>query len=170
MTVYTKADVKPYLSMVTTDNDALIDLVIAEAEAMVVQRCGPLVSTSLTKRVFTDSDELVLPVIPALSITSVTGVETAATYALEANDTNLRAGIIDLDGASEDAYDVVYTAGWADVKANVPADLRRAVIEMCRYLWRPQRGTGSRQGSGDNMDSLRMAEMLMGPYMLPGFA
>ncbi len=49
--------------------------------------------------------------------------------------------------------------------------LKRAVIEMTRYLWRPMQGpTVNSQAVDTSMAALRMAEMLMAPYRLPGFA
>ncbi len=163
-----KDEVKPYLAMVQTDNDALIESVIAQAEAVVVRKCGPLTATALTKRVFARGGFLMLPVLPVISVTSVTAVDSGAVLDIsDEDDVNLSAGIISVGGLCDGvAYDVVYQAGYA----SLPADLERAVIEMCRYLWRPQRGSGARGGDPDQMASLRLAEMLMTPYMTPGFA
>lgn len=165
MTTVTIADVKPYLNLTTTDNDSLLADVIAQAEEWVIDRCGPLVSTNLTKRVERTGYALMVPVYPILSVTSVTGVDTATVVTLDADEINLRTGVITPDTwpSTDSLFDVVYVAG----RAAVPEQLRRAVIEMTRYLWRPQRGAGQRQGdAGDNMAALRMAEFLIQPYAI----
>ena len=165
MTTVTIADVKPYLNLTTTDNDSLVADVVAQAEEWVIDRCGPLVSTNLTKRVERTGCSLMLPVYPVLSVTSVTGVDTGTVVTLETDDINLRTGIITPDTwpSADYAFTVVYVAG----RTAVPEQLRRAVIEMSRYLWRPQRGAGQRQGdAGDNMAALRMAEFLIQPYAI----
>lgn len=172
MTVYTKADLKPYLDLKATDNDALLELTIAQAEAWIEHRCGPLVSTTLTKRVRpAASGWLVLPVLPVVSVTSVTGVQSAEVVALEDDEIDLRAGIIKPDFTlTEPFYDVVYVAGWAASKGAVPADLMRLVVEVTRDLWRSQRGSGTRQGDADPGASRRLIAELMAPYQMPGFA
>lgn len=168
MTVLTLGDVKPLLNFQGTVDDAVLESVITQAEAWVVERCGPISDVTLTKRVTARGDTLILPVIPAISVTSVTNVETGVAVTLDADDVNLTAGVIDADYICDDElYEVVYHAG----RTTVPEPLKRAVIEVTRYLWRPMQGPQvNNQAVDASMSALRMAEMLMAPYLLPGFA
>lgn len=168
MTTLTLADVKPLLNFQGTVDDDALESVIAQAEALVVERCGPVSDVTLTKRVEARGDTLILPVIPAISVTSVTNVETGVAVTLDADDVNLTAGLIDAEYICDgELYEVVYHAG----RATIPEPLKRAVIEMTRYLWRPMQGpTVNSQAVDTSMAALRMAEMLMAPYRLPGFA
>lgn len=164
MSVVTLAKVKAAGNFQSTDNDAQLQAVLDQAEAEVIKACGPLSATPITERVKLTGKRLVLNTLPVISITSVTVTETGATLTIEADDTDLTSGVIELEYPTEDVYTVVYSAG----RAAVPADLERAVIEMTRYLWRPYRGAGQRQGaSDDSMAALRMAEYLMTDYRLP---
>ena len=107
--------VKPLLNMQTTVDDAVLTSVIAQAEALVAEKCGPLTATTLTKRVIARGGKLVLPVVPVISVTSVTGVESGTALDLTNDDlVNLAAGVITVTGAWNGvAYDVVYQAGRA---------------------------------------------------------
>lgn len=162
--------VKPLLNVQGTVDDAVLESVVAQAEVMVVQRCGPLTATSLTKRVRARGGRLVLPVVPVISVTSVTAVESATAVDLTGteDEVNLVAGIIKLSGARDGvAYDVVYQAGYS----TTPEPLKRAVVEMTRYLFRPLQGPQvNNQVVDASMAALRMAEMLMQPYRMTGFA
>lgn len=166
MTTVTIADVKPYLNISATTNDDVIASCIGQAEEWVIDRCGPLVSTNLTKRVELTGHSLMLPVYPVISVTSVTGVDTGTVVTLDADDVNLRTGIITPDTwpTADHTFTVVYVAG----RSAVPEQLKRAVIEMTRYFWRPQMGAAqARQGDQSvAMASLRMAEFLIQNYAI----
>lgn len=164
MSVVTLAKVKAAGNFQSTDNDAQLQVVLDQAEAEVVKACGPLAATTVTEQARRTGKRVVLNTLPVISLTSVTATESGATITVESDDTDLASGVIEIDYPTEDVYTVVYSAG----RATVPADLERAVIEMTRYLWRPYRGAGQRQGtSEDSMAALRMAEYLMTDYRLP---
>lgn len=137
---------KTHLNVTGTTHDGEIQDTIDEAEAAIAERVGPLVSTPTTVRVRGVSDALVLPVIPAISLTSVTPVDGAAlTLADLYLDTE--AGVVTYDSGgsfSARAYDVVYNAG----RSSCPDDLLRAIKELVRHLWITQRGPTGRPGSG----------------------
>lgn len=161
--------VKPLLNMQTTVDDAVLTSVIAQAEALVAEKCGPLTATTLTKRVIARGGKLVLPVVPVISVTSVTGVESGTALDLTNDDlVNLAAGVITVTGAWNGvAYDVVYQAG----RATLPEPLKRAVVELTRYLFRPLQGPQvNNQVVDASMAAFRMAETLMAPYRMAGFA
>lgn len=163
MTLLTKADVKPYLNMVSTDNDDLLDDVIAAAEEWAVSEAGPVTSTAVTQRAYLVGRKLVLNTLPVASVTSVTGVESGTALPAGAYSVDTACGVIEIDAPLDDAYTVVYSAGHSPV----PERLRQAIIQRTRYLWRPQRGSGTRQGAGDNMDALRMSESLIAEFRIP---
>lgn len=160
---------KPLLNFQGTVDDDLLESVIAQAETMVVQKCGPLTATALTKRVIARGGKLVLPVVPVISITSATAVESGVALDLtDANLVNLGAGVIAVTGVSDGvAFDVVYQAGYS----TTPEALKRAVVEVARYLWRPLQGpVVNGQAVDASMAALRMADYLMAPYRMAGFA
>lgn len=161
-------DVKELLGIETTKHDALLSKTIADAEAIVTRRCGPLVSTQVTRRVWPSGGALVMPVYPIISVTSVTGVDTGNVIAVDDDDIDKAAGILTPDGLGSEAYDVVVQAGR---DATTVADLKRAVIEMVRYLWRPTQGpnpAAAQTDAGENMAAKRRAEELMFPYVMDG--
>ena len=160
---------KPILNFQGTVDDELLETVIGQAEAIAVEKYGPLVATALTKRVIARGGKLVLPVVPAISITSVTAVESGTVVDVtDANLVNLGAGVIMVTGVSDGvAFDVVYQAGYS----TTPEALKRAVVEVARYLWRPLQGPQvNGQAVDASMAALRMADYLMAPYRMAGFA
>lgn len=160
---------KPLLNFQGTVDDDLLETVIGQAEAIAVEKYGPLVATALTKRVIARGGKLVLPVVPVISITSATAVESGVALDLtDANLVNLRAGVIAVTGVSDGvAFDVAYQAG----RTTTPEPLKRVVVETARYLWRPLQGpVVNGQAVDASMAALRMAEMLAAPYRPGGFA
>lgn len=167
-TVFGIEDVKPLLGIETTKHDNVLAGIIAEAEAIVTARCGPLVSTSITKRLSPNAEGvLALPVYPIVSVESITNVESGVALTLNTEDFDLTAGLLEPDGLSLcEEYDVVFHAGR---DATAAADLKRAVVELVRYLFRPTQGpnpAAPQTSLGDNMAGLRAAEMLMAPYAM----
>lgn len=146
MSTLTLADAKARLNITGSTHDGEIQATINEAEAAITERVGPLVSTATTARVRGMCDALVLPVTPALTLTSVTPVDgTALTLADLYLDA--AAGIVTYDSGGSfgaRAYDVVYNAG----RSSCPADLLRAIKELVHHLWLTQRGPTGRPGSG----------------------
>lgn len=145
MSVLTLAQAKAHLNVTGGQQDVEVQSMIAAAEAAIAKRCGPLSSTSTTVRVAGGSPELVLPVTPAVSLTSVTPVDGSA---LTLSDLYLDtgAGLVTYNsgaGFSSRLYDVVYNAG----RTTVPDDLLMAVKELVRHMWATQRGPTRRPGS-----------------------
>lgn len=164
MSTVTLAEVKAHLNIDSVAYDDELQTFIDAAEAVIVQRVGPLTATTVTARVNGGDGGLILPVLPALSVTSVTPVGGAA----------LTVGDLYLDSASalvtyvsgsrfaSTSYDVVYQAG----RATLPADLKMAVLELVRHLWQTQRGSGARPGGGPLSDAA--ANTVPGAaYLLP---
>lgn len=137
-------DAKRHLNITTAAHDAEVAAIIAAAEAAISHHVGPLEPTTVTKRVF-GRDGLMLPVVPVISVTSVTPYNgTALTVADLYADPDT--GIVSyLSGASfgNGAYTVVYEAG----RTILPDDLALAVKELVRHLWDSQRGPTRRPGS-----------------------
>lgn len=161
MTVLDLNEVKDALNIKQTATDDQINALIGQAESFVANRCGPLESTPQTCRVRGGGD-LVLPWTPVLSVGTVTGLDSGAAVTVTVAQVDLAAGVI-YGTFPEAGYEVAYTAG----RTSCPDDLLRAALEICRHLWRPQRGAEQRS---DAMSALRLAEDLMEPHLLPGFA
>lgn len=138
------AAAKTHLNITASTYDAELQLVIDAAEAAIVKRVGPLQPSSQTARV-SGGSALVLPVTPAISLTSITPVGGSA-LSLADVYLNTEAGVVsNIYGASfcAYAYDVAYLAG----REECPDDLLFAVKELVRHLWSPQRGGAQRPGS-----------------------
>lgn len=143
MSVLTLPQAKEHLNISGNANDAELTAMIAAAEAAIGQRCGPLASTATTVRV-KGGGALVLPVTPALSLTSVTPVGGTALTISDLHVTS--GGLVTYNsgaGFSSLYYDVVYNAG----RTTCPDDLLMAVKELVRHMWRTQRGPTRRPGS-----------------------
>lgn len=93
MSVTTLAEAKTHLNLSTTQHDTELQTFIDRAEALVVERCGPLVATAQSGRYRASSAGLALPVYPIRSITSVTEVGGSALTVGDLEPTD--AGIIE---------------------------------------------------------------------------
>lgn len=180
MSVVSLADVKTHLNLTVATHDGELQQLIDSAEAAIGERVGPLASTATTARVRGGGLALVLPVSPAVSLTSVTPADSTA-LALSDLYLNEAAAVVTYEsGASFTArhYDVVYQAG----RASCPDDLRLAVKELARHLWMTQRGSAPRPGGGPLSDSVSntlpgaayvfpfRVEQLLAPHEQAGFA
>lgn len=144
MAVLDLASAKVHLNITGTDHDTELTAMIADAEASIAERVGPLEPQARTVRVRPSGASLLVP-SPAATLTSVTDADgTTLTFA----DLHLegRPGVITFnDGRTFTSrwYDVAYGYGREDC----PADLVMAVKEMLRHLWQTQRGPTRRPGS-----------------------
>ena len=134
---------KQHLNISGSTSDAELQATIDAAEARLSQEVGALRPADRTDRVLRSGDGtfLLLPTAPASNLTAVVSADEAAT-ALDLSMLVLdgNAGTISYaDGWSvfrSPAYMATYSAGWADV----PADLLYAIRELVRHLWQTQRG------------------------------
>ena len=175
--VLSLADAKDYLGISDESGDVKLQGIINSAEATLTKRVGGLQATARTDRV-RGGLELVLPVAPVISLTSVTEV---GGNALSLTDlwVEPRSGVIAwLYGGSFAAtqfifnwYDVVYQAG----RSVCPDDLREAIIELVIHMWESQRGPmnvlarSTEAPSSPYLLPYRVQE-LIAPYIQPGFA
>lgn len=151
MSALTLDDAMTHLNITVDTYDGELQAVIDSAEAMLAQRVGPLEATTVTRRIPGCTSALVLPVTPAIELTSVTPNTGSA---LTVADLYLdgRSGLVtrnDLGSFTAAFYDVVYEAG----RATCPDDLLFAVKELVRHLWRTQRGGSARPGSTDSQQA-----------------
>lgn len=120
---------------------------------------------------------MALPVLPAVSLTSVTPYAgSALTLADLYLDT--AAGVVTYNDGSTFSvahYTVVYDAG----RAECPADLLLAAKELVRHLWQSQRAGAKRGGAGGAEAAAVYGaaylfpyriEQLISPHLQPGFA
>lgn len=162
MAVLELGAVKTALGIESTKHDAQLELLMPRAEQYVATRCGPLEPTTVTSRVEGDTNQLILPKGPLLSVTSVTGYSgTLVDPAIYWVDKGM---VWSLTEFGEDFYDVVYSIGRA--VGECPGDLIDAAANMVRHFWRPNQGpVGGRQGdTKDAMAALRLAQEQMAPY------
>lgn len=179
MSVVSVPEVKTHLNLTVATHDVELQTFIDSAEGAISERVGPLAPTATTARVRGGGAALVLPVSPAVSLTSVTPADsTALTLADLHLDTG--AGLVTYNSGSAFSaryYTVVYSAG----RATSPADLKLAVKELVRHLWATQRGTTARPGSRESESASNTlpgaayafpfrVEQLIAPHEQPGFA
>ena len=148
MSVLTLAEAKAHLNITDAGSDAELQTFVDAAEAALAARVGPLGPVTTSARVAGGGRTLLLPVAPAVSITSVTPV----------GGTALTVGDLYLDktgGAISYASDAAFTSYWYDVvyvagrAANsCPDDLLMADKELLRHMWTTQRPSGGRFSSG----------------------
>lgn len=180
MSVVALTEVKTHLNLTVTTHDAEVQSFIDSAEAAIGERVGPLASATRTVRVRGESRTLVLPVAPAVSLTSVTPADSSTALTLSDLYLDAAAGLVRYEsGATFGArhYDVVYEAG----RATCPADLKLAVKELVRHLWTTQRGVAARpfsresEGPSNTLPGAAYVfpfrvEQLLAPHEQPGFA
>ncbi len=145
MAVLSLSDAKIHLNLTNDDHNVELLDVIDAAVARLALDCGPLEAVATTCRVDGGTDALTLPVLPAVSLTSVTPVGgTALTLGDLYLDTAAGLVTYNFGGTFSSAkYTVVYQAG----RASVDADLLMGVKELVRFAWGPQRGGSRRPGS-----------------------
>jgi hypothetical protein len=181
VSVLTLTAAKDHLNIPTSESDAEIQSFVDSAEAAVTVRVGPLEPVSTTARVAGGGQILLLPVTPAVALTSVTPADGTA---LSVADLYLDQGagtVAYTNGSPFFAYwyDVVYDAG----RAQCPPDLLLAVKELLRDLWTTQRGKGGQLSTaasqlppagtfpGASLQFRPRVEALLAPHISPaGFA
>lgn len=151
MAALTITEAKTHLNISGSTQDAELLAVIAAAEAAIVALVGPLESRTVTRFLDTPTGRvLALPVLPVLSLTSVTPANDAA---LDVDDlrVDLASGLVRFVGSSgswsdSEGYTVVYEAG----RNPLPGDLRMAALELVRHFWSTQRGPTRRPGAASS--------------------
>jgi hypothetical protein len=144
VSVLTLAQAKTHLNIPVTTYDTELQDFIDAAEAAIVRKCGPLVSTATTVKLMHPGGLMSLPTTPAISLTSIT--DSSGTAASLTGVSVSSEGIVFGATFPADLYTVVYQAG----RATTPPDLLMAVKELLRHLWVSQRGAGVRPGSPIN--------------------
>lgn len=144
MSVLDLTTAKDHLNITGDAYDVKVQAALDAAEAAIARKVGPLTATAVTSRVSGRSSALVLPTVPVVSVTSVTGSDSSTISV--ADLVTDPAGVVEYATCGSfpaAAYTVVYQAG----RASLPADLEMAVLELLRHLWTTQRGGGTRPGS-----------------------
>lgn len=157
------SEAKAYLNIQGEGSDDKLQGTIDAAESAIAQRVGAISSTTIRRRIKPSHSgyELVLPVTPALSLTSVTPY---ASSPLTPSDLylNTSTGVVTYDAALIGFpalyYDVVYQAG----RATVPSDLLEAIKILVEHMWQPQRGPRSASSGDGSEPSARAAALQPG--------
>lgn len=167
MSALTLAQAKTHLNLsAATTHDVELQTFIDAAEAAIEAVIGPITARSVTAVIRSgNTSTLVLPVAPAISLTSVV-VDDGAAEVLGDFSLDLASGLVTraepwADSFAAGIYTITYSAG----RNPVPADIRLAIAEMVRHLWSTQRGPSGRPGS---QQSETLANTLPGAaYALP---
>lgn len=151
MSVLDLTSAKAHLNITGSTNDVEIQATIDAAEAAIGRKIGPLETSAVTSRVTGCARALVLPTLPVVSVTTVTGSDASTISASDlVADPSGVVSFASYGSFPSAAYTVVYEAGWGAVNEDVwagPADLLQAIKEMTRHLWVTQRGGSVRPGS-----------------------
>lgn len=176
-------EVKQHLQMnllTVTNDDELLRFVLA-AEKAIGHRTGPLAPVSVTEKHDGGRTLIILHNPRAVSLTGVTYTD-GRTTTLSDFDLDTDTGILYWGYGTAGAFTsgcrnviVQYRAGFSPL----PEDLRQAVKELVRHLWKTQRGadTGARPGFTDTQDAEPVAgsfsswpprvQELVAPYSTP---
>lgn len=141
------AEAKAHLQITSTVDDEELRDFMEAATAGVEAKIGPCVPKTVTKRVRDHAcNVLLLPLYPAVSITSVTSVlYPTTTWTASQLDLDGEAGIVRLLSNTpfyNGPWNVVYTVGRP---TSLTQDVRLAAKELLRHLWTSQRGGASSQ-------------------------
>ena len=118
----TLAEAKAFCRIDGSDEDALVDALIAAARLQVESLTGRALITQTWRLTMTCAPRLVeLPVIPAAAL-------------VEAPDGAVLQGDAVLLGEPVDELTVDYTAGYGD-RGDVPGDLKQAVLTLVAYWY-----------------------------------
>lgn len=180
MSAVTLPEVKSHLKISGIEDDTKLQGFIDSAESLISQRTGPLVPTAVTVRVPGATGPLSLPVLPAISLTTVT-----PSYGGDLDITHLDldpvTGLVAWQGYYSSFvsyfpmawYEVTYQAGYADP----PADLLLAVKEQVRIWWEFSQRGGSRLPAQGQPEPVYMGrelhpiiEQIIAPYDHLSFA
>lgn len=162
MSVIAVEDFKAHVGLTDPVNDDTAQEILDAAESAVAALVGPLSPTTKTYASPATCSRLALPVLPVVSVETPSGVTVVDGPA------GIVTGSFTADGA------VTYTAGYADL----PADLRLAVLELARHLWQSSQRGGRPAGPATPVVGAPMGgyllpnavAALLEPYTMPGFA
>jgi len=151
----TLAEAKAHLNLTTTDDDDLVTAKIAAARQFVERQLGQsLIATTLELTL--DSfpcGHIEIPGSPILSVTSIKytdadGLEATmapADYTADAASNPARIAVGDAGWPSTDgtiaAVRVRYVAGYGEAAADVPGDLREAVMQVAAHYYENREAT-----------------------------
>ena len=137
MAVLQIADVRAELGLGDSIADADIAGKVAQAQAAISTRCGPLEPTTFVEVRMACRGRLVVSHAREVTVQSLTNIywgpiDPAGVQVLPGGVLWRPYGYIP-DGP----WTITYTAGWS----TLPDDLARAVMELTRHLWQTRRGT-----------------------------
>jgi uncharacterized phiE125 gp8 family phage protein len=171
------SEVRAHLNMVGDDlaRDGELTAFINAAQSAIEARVGPLTRRPVTEVHNGGVSGIVLRQSPVIAVDTVTENGTSVTgFTLSPGGGVLTRTSGYSRATWADGYgnvSVTYTAG----RTSIPADLRQAVLELIRHLWKTQRGQQGRAreeefiaGQGYSMPN-RVLE-LIAPYEIPGIA
>lgn len=180
MSVVGIEDVKKYLKITRDHDDDTLQQIIDAAEAKIGMRI-PLDPAEVRTSVVTPNGSyLVLPWSPVVELTSITpNVGDALDVDLLVANGGVVEYIVGAGTFPATSYTIVYKAGYPD-PPGLPHNLKLAIYELVRHLWRPQRGNqrpGSPQSDAPSntvpgasfLMPNRVTELLA-DFELPGFA
>lgn len=137
-------DVRDHLNITDSEHDYELSTTLDAALARLAHEVGPLSVSEVVERHDGYSGDLLLRTRPAVSLTSLRYIDSETTIDLDNVYLDTGTGSIRWESGYGAAFGpgavlVTYQAGRADL----PADLRYAVLELVRHLWTSQRGSGS---------------------------
>lgn len=150
MSVVPLAEAKTHLNFRSDTDDVELQAFLDDAETVLTRHVGPLAQRTVTERHNGGADAVLLQQWPVVSVTSVT-YATGGSIPVTADDLDAEAGILHLPFApayGKRSLIVTYQAG----RTTLPGDLRRAVLELTRHLWRTQRGSAPSRRDPDAFD------------------
>lgn len=169
------ADVKTYLNIAATKDDAELQQMLDEAVAAIGELIGPLATTAVTEEIDTHGYKIVLAHTPAVSITSVMvepwlgadPIDDTAAWRLNTATgvmrRKLQSGVLPFIGPGS-VFTITYSVGWT----SPPEPVFRAILMQVRHMWETQRGAMPLPAGGmdDALPAYRGSEGFLHPDVM----
>lgn len=135
-------DVKDHLQIKTNAHDTELAFFIDAAEAAVSRHIGPLEPTVVTRRILRRGP---VTLLPDGNVIDVTGATYDDGRVIDLADAYIDApsGLLNWLTYGDGFITVTYRVGFDPL----PADLRMAVLEFVRHMWKTQRGNANVGGA-----------------------
>lgn len=157
----TLEEAKTYLRIDHSDEDALIQTLIASAREQLEARLGIAMITRPMQMARSGGGNITLPRWPVSSVDAVLADGTPSPD----YSANLRCRPSTVDVCASDHVEIAFTAGYGLTPDSVPTPLRQAVLLMVAYAYE-HRGDG--QGEGRPGTVPLMVDALTMPYRVVG--
>jgi len=146
VTIIDLSEVKQFLGVDGSSQDMALMSAITAAEAAWSANLLPSAVLTRTDELTGGSSTVAVNACPVVAVTSITEGMDDTVADVATVRVNARAGVLTRrSGVFGDPVTVTYTWGFAEI----PADVREALMLLAKHFYRPQRGGGVLPGRGE---------------------